>query len=230
MGQFSLVVSTAADLSEFTFNAADNETFETYGGLPTIQADFPFTWDTPGTSADVDYYVKWANNGDDRVGRYGGPACRMASEGGGEDCYLVARGGAIGRISAYKIPADVELGSVAAGYSTGFYWTRLYVQGTSIKIKTWTGELADEPGGLSSNTNWDIETTDSDYTAAGYVGHSSEQIATETDFYFSEFYVGTNGDLAPVGGGGTTVSPLGKQSLNQSYQAIAASRLNGVLQ
>jgi len=36
--------------------------------------------------------------------------------------------------------------------------------------------------------------------------------------------------IAAVGGGGTTVSPLGKQSLNQSYQAIAASRLNGVLQ
>jgi len=59
----------------------------------------------------------------------------------------------------------------------------------------------------------------------GYPAHS--QYEDTVDAYIQSFNAMTTaGDLALV----STVSPFGKQSLNQSYQAIAASRLNGVLQ
>jgi hypothetical protein len=74
-----------------------------------------------------------------------------------------------------------------------WYWIRFRANGTALQVRVW-------PDGDSEPGTWDIDTTDSDITAAGWVGVFSNGTTTEPDVdYFS---VGTNGDTAPSPGGG----------------------------
>lgn len=70
-----------------------------------------------------------------------------------------------------------------------FYWMRFQVHSTALKFRRWAGAIGDEP------VAWDIETTDSDISAAGWVGFFAfgDGEILELDL----IGVGTNGDAAP---------------------------------
>ena len=218
MAQYSKVIASAADISAFTFEGGHTPTFLTRDGVTCFEIIpyFNFQWDAPGAVADVDYYCRWSNNHDDRLNRYGGPAARMGGLVNDSDAYVAARGNDYSLVHAFKIPADVSLGTIDSGIMGEFFWTRLYVSGTAIKIKVWNGNLEDEPGGLNANTDWDIEATDSDYSAAGHVGFASINMVDEQEAFFAEFHVGTNGDPAPVS---EWVSPALSGATASSIQA-----------
>jgi len=69
-----------------------------------------------------------------------------------------------------------------------WYYLRVRFNGTSIKLRAWSGAIVDEPA------TWDLETTNSDIAAAGWVGFFNfSDITVEYDI----LSVGTNGDSAP---------------------------------
>ena len=83
-----------------------------------------------------------------------------------------------------------------------WYYLRVRFNGTSIKLRAWSGAIVDEPA------TWDLETTNSDIAAAGWVGFFNFfDITVEYDI----LSVGTNGDsapsTAPVTGPNTPVNP-----------------------
>lgn len=72
-----------------------------------------------------------------------------------------------------------------------WYWIRFRVNGSSLKAKIWA-KADSEPGA------WDLETTDTDITAAGKVGVCS--FSAGNDPYYEAFAAATNGDTASFGG------------------------------
>lgn len=206
MGQFSLVVSSADDLTELS-GSVTGQAFVEEEGAPALtfiaQSDNYLRWDTPGTANDFDFYVRWKIVGHYLLnGRYFGPCVR---QGGSNNApgYHIASGGATDRRSIYKIPADTELTNfMLSGVTDAYHWTRLQIVGSDIYGKAWLGDLEDEPA------SWDLTATDSDYTTAGYCGFAGEQMTGSTPVYVTHLYVGTDGDPAPIGGDPAEPEPL----------------------
>lgn len=101
--------------------------------------------------------------------------------------------------------------------SSTTYWMRCRVNttGNTVQAKTWTGAIGDEPG------SWEIDTTSSVVSAAGWVGLNTTSNVTEVAV--SQFGVGTSGDTAPSSGGsslptltGITLSNLGTTSFTDT--------------
>lgn len=79
-----------------------------------------------------------------------------------------------------------------SGAAAGEWWHyRFQINGSALKVRVW------EDGGSEPGT-WDIETTDSTYSTAGYVGLLKG--ANTNDHIWKKFGVGTNGDAAPTSG------------------------------
>ena len=78
-----------------------------------------------------------------------------------------------------------------------WYWLRFRVNGTSLKARIWA-DGGSEPG------SWDIDTTDSDISAAGWVG--ARGTSPSGDPEYDLIAIATNGDTAAVTSG-TTVTP-----------------------
>jgi hypothetical protein len=77
----------------------------------------------------------------------------------------------------------------AASSPIGWAYVKGKFSGASLKVKAWNGAIGDEP------VAWDIETTNSDISAAGWVGFFNfNGSTTEYDI----LSVGTNGDVAPT--------------------------------
>jgi len=70
-----------------------------------------------------------------------------------------------------------------------WYFLRSQFSGTNLKFKAWSGAIGDEP------VDWDIETTNSDISAAGWVGFFNYNSGT---IEYDLLSVGTNGDVAPT--------------------------------
>ena len=85
-----------------------------------------------------------------------------------------------------------ELGSHSfAWYADTWYKIRFRVNGTSLKAKIWAD-------GDSEPASWHIEVTDSNITAAGWIGaFGYETMYPQTKKDYDIFGVGTNGDPAP---------------------------------
>jgi hypothetical protein len=75
-----------------------------------------------------------------------------------------------------------------------WYAVRMRVVGTSIKARQWLA-------GDTEPSTWEIDTTDSEVTAAGWVGILAGAV-TSTIQKWRKFGVGTNGDTAPTSAGG----------------------------
>jgi len=235
MGQFSLVVSSASDLAEFDIPESTGEYTTEIDSTPALKWSprNETIWTTPGTSATVDFYSKWYMDEGWSGGRYYGPGVRLPDAEDDPTAYIVSRVTS-DRVGLYRSPGNnvLALSSFSWPATPAFSWTRVKADGSSFKVKHWTGALSDEPGGLGSNTDWTIETTDSTYSSAGYVGHSGDGIANYSAlFYISELYVGTDGDSAPVGGGSTTITgsgvvqgqTLAQATLTQGFSLAPAS-------
>lgn len=108
--------------------------------------------------------------------------------------------------SGSDTPTQVTSATASVTVSTSTdYWVRFRVNGSALKAKFWTGAAGDEPGGVASDSNWNISVTDSTVTAAGWVGisaYGSDGVTT-----WKQLGVGTNGDYAPSSaGGGATIT------------------------
>lgn len=86
---------------------------------------------------------------------------------------------------------QVAAQSITGGTAGEWWHYRLRANGDSFKIRVW------EDGGSEPGT-WDIETTDSTYSTAGYVGLFKG--ANTNEHVWKKFGVGTNGDTAPTSG------------------------------
>lgn len=109
--------------------------------------------------------------------------------------YAIRAGGTTLRVD-YCNGSDTptQISSVSKTHNTSTdYWFRFRINGsgpTSVKAKSWSGLITDEPG------TWDIDTTDSSGpTAAGWIGFGDYSLGGSVSI--SQFGVGTNGDSAP---------------------------------
>ena len=89
---------------------------------------------------------------------------------------------------------QVAVQSITGGTAGEWWHYRLRANGSSFKVRVW------EDGGSEPGT-WDIETTDSTYSTAGYVGLFKG--ANTNEHVWKKFGVGTNGDAAPTDAGGS---------------------------
>lgn len=96
--------------------------------------------------------------------------------------------------------STIATDSGAANPLDQWVWLRFRANGTNLSVKTWV-DGNDEPA------SWDIETTDSD-VSGGYVGVGR---TNEFDFLYDVVGVGTNGDPAPMPGGGVPTAPSNLQ-------------------
>lgn len=93
---------------------------------------------------------------------------------------------------------------------------RFRVSGTTLKYRSWGGALEDEP------TTWEVETTNSTHSGAGWVGIWRNLLTNDVHVDFVG--VGTGGDAAPSGPvGGNTGS-----SADPGNIAISGSSATGV--
>lgn len=119
------------------------------------------------------------------IARASGTALGSSStqyEGGAED------GGDIYKAAKLN-PGYTELANVAQAQTIDtWYWLRFRVNGTTLQVKFWVD-------GDSEPASWGIETTDSDISAAGWVGIGTYD---EDSFEVDLIGIGTNGDTAPT--------------------------------
>lgn len=94
-------------------------------------------------------------------------------------------------------PTQVATTGVSLSGST-VYWIRFRVNGTTIQARIWA-DGGGEPG------FWDLDSTNSNVTAAGWVGNSQYN-APPSGWPVQQFGVGTNGDTAPSSAGSTPTS------------------------
>jgi len=90
------------------------------------------------------------------------------------------------------------------------YWVRVRISGTgtpTYKTKVWSGAAGDEPGGVEADTNWNLNSTDTNIPdSAGWVGVSVNS-NVNIDLTVKQIGVGTNGDKAPSSAPSTAASP-----------------------
>lgn len=105
----------------------------------------------------------------------------------------------IGYCSGSDTRTNVQ--SFTASYSgSTTYWARVGLNSTSIKTRVWA-DGGGEPG------TWDIDTTDSNVAAAGWVaiGQGGGNI---TGCTISQIGIGTSGDTAPSAAAAGALAPL----------------------
>jgi hypothetical protein len=198
-----------------------------YTSSPGSFARTAIKWDGPvPDTADVEIVCRFRSNaGTSENNRIAALARGSGTTANGATGYLgpYFRGNI--RIASYSGGSFATHATISGTLSSStWYWMRFQLIGTALKVRRWAdGDT--EPG------TWDIEVTNSRISAAGWVGlfHAGSGPSIT---YYDRFGVGTGGDAAPTTdpSSGTDVAPYGKQSLKQSYQPIAASRLNGVMQ
>jgi len=106
------------------------------------------------------------------------------------------------RIASRLAGVTTALGTTADATAASSVWrySRFRVNGSSLKLKVWTGTLQDEPG-------WQVEVTNTEISAAGWVG----LVLMYGNYVVHHDWigVGTGGDAAPsgpVGGANTQVT------------------------
>lgn len=104
----------------------------------------------------------------------------------------------IGYCDASDTRTNIATHSVTYSTNTD-YWVRVRISGTgtpTYKTKVWSGAAGDEPGGVESDTSWNLNSTNTNIPdAAGWVGISFTGVNAATTV--KQFGVGTNGDKAP---------------------------------
>lgn len=118
---------------------------------------------------------------------------RASGAAAAENCYYLAcpvTSGNDAQFKKYLNGTSSVIGSeiAAALVVDTWYWARVRINGVTLKARLWSDGSA-EPG------TWNIETTDSSISAAGWVGIGNLTYIGTRDF--DVFAVGTNGDAAP---------------------------------
>lgn len=94
------------------------------------------------------------------------------------------------RLQKYVSGSPTSIDSVTKSISINtWYITRLRINGTTLSVKVWA-DGDSEPG------SWDLTTTDSSLSAAGWVGFFDFPSSSVTEIDW--IGVGTNGDTAPM--------------------------------
>lgn len=144
------------------------------------------SWDDPGDDDDVEILAKVRITASyDHAGRL---VIRGAGSDGNEECYFAGIQPTVDTIFIHKYtPTSTSVGSTSKTIATNtWYWVRFRVNGSDLKLKVWEDGTA-EPG------SWDIEETDTDISAVGFVGVGGYNDGADVDY----FAVGTDGD-SPV--------------------------------
>jgi hypothetical protein len=168
-------------------------------GDQVLQVDYissgnsALSWDDVGSNANVDLAVRirWLSLG--ALQRSCGLIARGNEDSAGEDGYTVTVDLSGSTLKLYKLVngTDTSIGSAIVAPSIvqdRWYWLRLQVSGTAIKVRIWS-DAETEPA------TWNIETTDSSVSAAGWCGIYTRYVGdAEVDW----FGAGTAGDAPPA--------------------------------
>lgn len=196
MAQFTIdPADGAAVLADFTMRVNTGESLQLVddAGTPALFADGWFgstaaSYDPAGQVTDFEVVYR---------ARRSGAASNQAPGAGGR---INANGTLYGgagisisniNVSAYVSGSSSNLGIIyyVLGDTTVYNWYRFRVSGSDVKMKAWA-DGASEPAG------WDFGVTDTQITAAGWVGLYNRSLS---DAYYSFVGIGTNGDSAPTG-------------------------------
>lgn len=153
--------------------------------------------DANRAKADVLFQVRASNLGSVRHYLMG-----VRASGADESATLYALAAGLGSVRVYKCtgsdtPTEIAALTTAATTSDDTdYWCRFRINGSTISYKWWGGAVTDEPGGVETDAGWTDSATDTDISAAGWIGPTrySNDAGTIT---YKQLSVGTNGDFAP---------------------------------
>lgn len=188
------------DISDWTerYNTTPTWTGANPLAIPASAANdwSALTWDdidADGTRADVEILLKYTTNSTVSTSRF------LLVRGSGADesathyhLSITATLMSVGYCAGSDARTNITSFSFASSASTT-YWVRFRVNSTAIKARIWA-DGGGEPG------TWDIDTTDSNVSAAGWVGLCA--YGTTSSVNALQIGVGTNGDTAPSSGGG----------------------------
>lgn len=163
------------------------------------------SWDALGTSyADMELYEVFSLSATNRDGTVAG---RCSGTGGSETGYrvgynLTTYGNEIARYSSGSF-SRISYSAYTPSVDT-WYKSRVLISGSNLKIRTW---LATD----SEPSTWNVETTNSNITAAGWIGLFFFTSTSGGGTKFDVFSVGVNGASAPASqvsfATGTIMSP-----------------------
>lgn len=135
----------------------------------TLAGHYAVSFDRAGQRANVDALVLVLAPGTSGTSSHGGVAIRISGSAGSENAYtasLRSSAGAASSLRLMKLVAGTET-QIAVHSLTWtantWYYIRLRSFGTSLKSKIWAL-------GSAEPSSWQIDTTDSDVTGAGYCG------------------------------------------------------------
>lgn len=155
------------------------------------------SWDDveDGNHADVEIVAKIKLPGSGNNEQIAGIAGRAAGTASTTDWYRAAHVVLTdtSELAKHVSGSYTQLGSEANTLTAGdWWWLRLRMNGTTIRAKFWKDGTS-EPG------SWEVDTTDSSLSAAGWVGVFAWDNDDIVDV--DVFGVGTNGDAAPTSAG-----------------------------
>lgn len=174
--------------------------------------------DAASDRADFDVLTRFRTSATDGVITYLGVAGRASGNGSAETGYALALYVSTMRLGKYVSATFSALATGTASVSVNtWYWCRFRGNSTSLRSKVWAGLESAEPAA------WDIDTTDSSITAAGWVGAFSFSSVKNADF--SVVAVATGGGVASVAAGGG-VNGASAGQLNVTGAALASLSIN----
>lgn len=147
-------------------------------------------WDHPGTPSDVEVVTlsrindAFTSGNENTIRHY-----TFGRVSGDENGYYAARRGSsrILEVGKYVDGSFTSLASSGIGDAPSeWWWTRLRIEGTSLKARTWED-------GTVEPSSWDIELSDGSLASGG----AGSALMWYAVFDFDAVGVGTNGDTAP---------------------------------
>jgi hypothetical protein len=150
-----------------------------------------YSWDTPGETSDVEILFRHRANSATSGSYAHGAVVRGSGDSTTETGYIINfdRPGQNYKVMRYLNASGSTLQTVAFTHGINdWVWTRLLVNGTSIKSRSWLGSFYDEPD------TWPVDLTNDVVAGPGRVGYFSYQGPADEYSFFS---VGTEGATAP---------------------------------
>ena len=164
----------------------------TFGGRQVVSFN---AVDSDSNRADSEILVRIKTNSVSASTLHGGVILRGSGSGGSETAYNCAVFGTELRTGKYTSGTSTQI-AVTSGKSLAantYYWLRFRANGTTISARVWA-DGDSEPG------SWDLSTTDSSISAAGWSGMFNFASGTR---WWRDIAVATNGDTATMGGAGS---------------------------
>jgi len=181
--------------------------------LSAVSGYYLLSWNSLDASTDVEALVKFIPDTDaDHLCRVFVRASGLTAARTGYFAFLHPLGDVIG-IQKYVSATSTTISSIAKTITVGTaYLARFRVNGSDLKLKVWAD-------GDSEPASWDIETTDTAISAAGWAGLGKYSISTQYIDWVAFSTAGETASLPP----NSIEPPSGALTLAGSFPATGAA-------